>query len=198
MENISFIEGHNTPAYTSGDTKSKLQRMLCPKVKRTIDSLGGFGKEEALNEFLDNVFDENGEYCRPEKCDDCDRVKSTPFLESDTNHPDPIKEMERYIHNITDSDDKDTMESKHDHNSALINNTQLHIIHDGIKHELDKEKLEKLQKEYDPSSEINFESEWNTDNDFGKEPEENNDKIVEKLYKDLSNLTLEDSKEDSP
>ena len=58
--------------------------------------------------------------------------------------------MEHYIHNIMDSDDKDTMESKHDHNSALMNNTQLHIIHDGIKHEMEKEKLEKLKKEYVP------------------------------------------------
>ena len=63
---------------------------------------------------------------------------------------------------------------------------------------MDKEKLDKLKKEYDPFSEINFKSDWNTDNDFSKEPEENNDKIVEKLYEDLSNLTLEDSKEDSP
>ena len=60
-----------------------------------------------------------------------------------------------------------------------------------------KKTLEKLKKEYYPSSEIKFESEWNTDNDFGKETEENSDKIVNKLYKDLANLTLEDSKEDS-
>ena len=50
--------------------------------------------------------------------------------------------MERYIHNITDADDSDTIESKFDHNSALMNNTKLQIIHYGIKHELDKVKLE--------------------------------------------------------
>ena len=95
------------------------------------------------------------------------------------------------------SDDLDTMESKHDHNSGLMNNTQLQIIHEGIKHELDKEKLEKLKEEYDPSSEIILESNWNTDDDFDEETEENNNKIVNKLYEDLANLTLEDSKEDS-
>ena len=50
-----------------------------------------------------------------------------------------------------------------------MNNTQLQIIHEGIKHELDKEKLEKLKEEYDPSSEIILESNWNTDNDFNEE-----------------------------
>ena len=105
--------------------------------------------------------------------------------------------MERYIHNITDADDLDTIESKLDHNSALMNNTQLQIIHEGIKHELDKEKLEKLKEEYDPSSEIILESNWHTDNDFDKETEENNDKIVKNLYEDLPNFTIEDSDEDS-
>ena len=53
-----------------------------------------------------------------------------------------------------------------------MNNTQLQIIHEGIKHEIDKEKLEKLQEEYYPYSEIIFESNWNTDNNFDKETEE--------------------------
>ena len=61
--------------------------------------------------------------------------------------------MERYIHNITDSDDKDTMESKHDHNSALMNNTQLHIIQtlrfqNGQKQEWPKE-LQDLCREFE-------------------------------------------------
>ena len=105
--------------------------------------------------------------------------------------------MERYIHKITDADDLDTIESKHDHNSAPMNYTQLQIIHEGIKHELDKEKLEKLKEEYDPSSEIILESNWNTDDDFDKETEEKDDKIVKKLYEDLANLPTEDSTEDS-
>lgn len=70
--------------------------------------------------------------------------------------------MEHYIHNITDADDLDTTESKLDHNTALMNNTELQIIHEGIKHKLDKEKLEKLKEEYDPSSEIILESNWHT------------------------------------
>ena len=168
-----------------------------PRSKEPLIPWGGFGTEEALTEFLDDVFDENGEYCHPEKCDDCDRVKLSPYIASNTNHSDPIKEMERYIHNITDADDLDTIESKHDHNSALMNNTELQIIHEGIKHELDKEKLEKLKEEYDPSSEIILESNWHTDDDFDEETEENNDKIVKKLYEDLANLAIEDSNEDS-
>ena len=158
---------------------------------------GGFGTEEALTEFLDDVFDENGEYCCPEKCDDCDRVKSSPYIASDTNHSDPIKEMERYIHNITDADDSDTIESKLDHNSALMNNTELQNIHEGLKHEINKEKLEKLKEEYDLSSEIILDSNWKRDGDFDEEIEENNDEIVKNLYKDLANITIEDSDEDS-
>merc|ERR1712240_291352 len=124
-------------------------------------------------------------------------MESAPFLENEATSTDPIKDMEEYLHKIIDSDDLDTMESKYDHNTALMNNTQLQIIHEGIKHEMDKEKLEKLKEEYDPSSEIMLKSDWNTDDDFSEEAEENNDKIVNKLYEDLANLTLEDSKEDS-
>ena len=79
------------------------------------------------------------------------------------------------------------MESKHDHNTALMNNTQLQIIHEGIKHEMDKEILEKLKEEYDPSSEIILES---TADDFDKETDEKGDKIVTKLYEDLACLIL--------
>ena len=104
--------------------------------------------------------------------------------------------MECYIHNITDADDLDTIESKLDHNSALTNNTELQIIHEGIKHELDKEKLKKLQEEYDPSSEYTLESIWKDDH-FDEELKENKDKIVKNLYEDLANLAIEDSDEDS-
>merc|ERR1712240_713050 len=165
-----------------------------PRSKEPLIPWRGFDTEEALTEFPDDVFDKNGEYRRPEECDDCNRIKSSPYIASDNN---PIKEMERYIHKITDADDSETIESKLDHNSALMNNTELHIIHEGIKHELDKEKLKKLQEEYDPSSEITLESIWNRDGDFDEELEENNDKIVKYLYKDLANLTLEDNREDS-
>ena len=89
------------------------------------------------------------------------------------------------------------MESKHDHNTALMNNTQLHIIHEGIKQDMDKEKVERLKEEYDPSSEIIFESIWNIEDDSNKKTDENNDNIVTKLYEDLPNLTLEERKEDS-
>ena len=74
---------------------------------------------------------------------------------------DPTRDMEKYLHKILDSDDQYTMESKWDHHDALINNTQLQIIHEGLKAEMDKEKLEKLKQEYDPTSEHVFESIWN-------------------------------------
>ena len=62
---------------------------------------------------------------------------------------DPITDMKKYLHKILDSDDPETMESKCDHNDALINNTQLQIIHEGLKAEVDKEKLKKkLKMEY--------------------------------------------------
>ena len=89
------------------------------------------------------------------------------------------------------------MESKHDHNTALMSNTQLQIIHEGIKHEMDKEMLEKLKEEYDPSSEIILESNWNTDDNFEEETKENSENIVIKLYEDLANLSLEERKEES-
>ena len=73
-------------------------------------------------------------------CDDCERITSAPFLENEATSTDSIKDMEHYLHKIIDSEDLDTMESKYDHNTALMNNTQLQIIHEGIKQEMDKEK----------------------------------------------------------
>ena len=49
--------------------------------------------------------------------------------------------MEKYLHKNLDSDDLGTMQSKCDHNDALINNTELQIIHEGMKAEMDNEKL---------------------------------------------------------
>ena len=94
-----------------------------PRSKEPLIPWGGFGTEEALNEFLDEHFDKSCNYYGLKKCDDCDRVTSAPFLESETTHPDPIKDMECYLHKIIDSNDLDTMESKHEHNTALMKNT---------------------------------------------------------------------------
>ena len=105
--------------------------------------------------------------------------------------------MEEYLHKIIDSDDLNTMESKYDHNTALINNTQLQIIHEGIKQEMEMEKLEKLKNEYNPSSEIIIESIWNIEDESDKEKDENNENIATKLDEDLANLTLEERKEKS-
>ena len=105
--------------------------------------------------------------------------------------------MEHYLHRIIESDDVDTKESKHDHNKALMNHTQLKIFHEGIKHEMDKEKLEKLKEEYNQSSEIILESTWNLEDDFTEETTEHSDKIVTNLYEDLANLNLEERREES-
>ena len=71
---------------------------------------------------------------------------------------DPITDMEKYLHKILDTDDLETMELKCDHNNALINNIKLQIIHKGLKAEVDKENLEKLKREYNPTSEYVFPS----------------------------------------
>ena len=109
-----------------------------PRSKSPILPWGGFGTEEALNEFLDEHFDESGNYYELKKCDDCERIASAPFLENGTTSTDPIKDTKHYLHKIINSNDLDTMESKYDHNTALMNNTQLQIIHEGIKQEMYK------------------------------------------------------------
>ena len=38
---------------------------------------------------------------------------------------DPITDMEKYLHEILDTDDPETMEYKCGHNNAFITNTQL-------------------------------------------------------------------------
>ena len=61
---------------------------------------------------------------------------------------------------------------------------------------MDKEKLEKLKEEYDPTSEIIFDSIWTIKDNSDMEIKENNGNIVNKLYKDLANLTLEEKQEE--
>ena len=163
-----------------------------PRSKDPIVPWGGIRSEEAVYEFLDKHFDKSGNYYNLKKCDDCERITSALFLETETTFPDPIKDMEHYLHRIIDSDDVDTRDSKHDHNEALMNHKQLKIIHEGIKHEMDKEKLEKLKEEYNPSSEIILESTWNLEDNFDEETTDHSDKIVTNLYEDLANLNLEE------
>ena len=100
--------------------------------------------------------------------------------------------MEKYLHKILETDNPETMELKCDHNDALINNTQLQIIHKGLKAEVDKEKLKKLKKEYDPTSEYVFDSIWDIKDDLDMDTSENNDNIVKTLYKELADLKIEE------
>ena len=62
---------------------------------------------------------------------------------------------------------------------------------------MDKEKLKKLKQEYNPASEVIFDSIWNIEDNSDTEIKENNDNIVNKLYKDLTNLTFEEKKVES-
>ena len=70
--------------------------------------------------------------------------------------------MERYIHTVLDSDDDKAKKCKLEHNTALAMNTQVHIIHDNLKHfsEHEKEKIEEMEKNYDPESEEIFKEIW--------------------------------------
>ena len=95
---------------------------------------------EALNQFLEKHIDKCACYNDENKiCEDCARINTALFLENEMTSTDPITDMEKYLHKILDSDDPETMESKCDHNNALINITQLQIIHEGMKAEIDKE-----------------------------------------------------------
>ena len=99
--------------------------------------------KKALTEFLKKHINKCACYYDENKiCEDCERINTAPFLENEATSTDPIMDMEKYLHKIFESDYQDTMESKCDHNEALINNTQLQIIHEGLKAEIDKEKLE--------------------------------------------------------
>ena len=73
------------------------------------------------------------------------------------------------------------MESKYDHKNALINNMQLQVMHEGMKAEMDKEKLEKLKQEYNPTSEHVFDSIWNIEDKLDMDTSENNDNVVNSL-----------------
>ena len=56
--------------------------------------------------------------------------------------------MEKYIHTVLDSDDKEAKKCKLEYNTAIAINTQMHIIHDNLEHlsDLDKGKIEEMEK----------------------------------------------------
>ena len=92
------------------DTPSPSSMGCCvPRSKDPIVPWGGFGSEEAVYEFLDKHFDKSGNYYDLEKCDDCERIASLPFLENQATSTDPIKDMEEYLHKIIDSYDLDML-----------------------------------------------------------------------------------------
>ena len=80
------------------------------------------------------------------------------LMERETKSQNPIEDMERHIHTVLDSDDDEAKKCNLEHNTALAMNTQVHIIHDNLKHfsEHEKEKIEEMEKNYDPKSEDLF------------------------------------------
>ena len=99
--------------------------------------------------------------------------------------------MEKYIHTVLDSDDEEAKKCKLEHNTALAINTQMHIIHDNLEHlsDLDKGKIEEMEKNYDPKSEDIFKEIW----DLSDTSED--ESIVKNLGKDLAKLNIDTNQE---
>merc|ERR1711954_70181 len=109
------------------------------------------------------------------------------LVERETKTPDPIQDMEKYIHTMLDTDDEEAKKCKLEHNTALTINTQVHIIHDNLEHlsDLDKGKIEEMEENYDPKSEDIFKEVW----DLSDTSED--ESIVKNLGKDLAKLKIE-------
>ena len=109
------------------------------------------------------------------------------LVERETKTPDPIEDMEKYIHTVLDSDDEEAKKCKLEHNTALAMNTQVHIIHDNLKNlsDLDKGNKKETEKNYDPKSKAIFKEVW----DLSDTSED--ESIVKNLEKDLAKLNIE-------
>ena len=101
------------------------------------------------------------------------------------------------MHNILEDDDPETIDCKDEYNEALIQNKEVQILHGKMEESnipintfmdttIDAGKLEEMKKNYDPNSEEIFNKEWDLSED---------DTIVKNLYKDLSNLDIENISE---
>ena len=99
----------------------------------------GFGSENELMDFLSE---------RIPMCEEHSVTNTAKLVERETKTQDPIKDMEKYIHTVLDSDDEEAIKCKLEHNTALAMNTQVHIIHDNLEHfsEHEKEKIEEMEK----------------------------------------------------
>ena len=77
--------------------------------------------------------------------------------------------MEKYIHNILEDDDPDTVESKDRYNAVLINNTQLQIFHGNMELNLSVNGIflnaEINADELDSNSEEIFNTTWDLTED---------------------------------
>ena len=95
------------------------------------------------------------------------------------------------MHTILNSDDQEDIECKDNYNEALIHNKEVHILHNKLEelNKLDKAQLNEIKRNYNPKSENIFKSTW----DLSDSNED--DTIVNNLYKDLSNLNIQDNSE---
>ena len=143
----------------------------------------GFGSEEEMWNFFSERIPTYEEHSV---------ANTEKLVEKETKSQSPIEDMERYIHTVLDSDDDEAKKCKLEHNTALAINTQMHIIHDNLEHlsDLDKGKIEEMEKNYDPKSEDIFKEVW----DLSDTSED--ESIVKNLYEELAKLdiqTVEDS-----
>merc|ERR1712240_740304 len=115
----------------------------------------------------------------------------TNLGEKEKESLDPIEDMGKYIHIILDSDDEEAKQCKQEYNTALAMNTKMHIIHDNLEHlsELEKGKIEEMERKYNPKSEERFKETW----DLSVTKEE--DSIVKNLCENLEKLNLETNQE---
>ena len=107
--------------------------------------------EEELAKFLQERIP-----CWEDDCNDCDTsTDHKPKSKEGTKQVDPIKDIERYMHTILDSDDQEDIECKDSYNQALIQHRDVYILHDKMEdlNKLNKEKLKEMKQNHNPKSE---------------------------------------------
>ena len=108
------------------------QSVRVPPYDKPPEPWRGFGSQDQL-------------MCEDEEHNVTNTIK---LIERKTKTPDPIEDMEKYIHTVLNSNDEEAKKCKLEHNTALAMNTQVHIINDNHKHlsDLDKGKIKEMEK----------------------------------------------------
>ena len=69
--------------------------------------------------------------CSEDDCKDCETSTEHDLKSKEgTIQSDPIGDIEKYVHTILDSDDLEDIECEDNFNEALIQNRDLHTLHD--------------------------------------------------------------------